>query len=234
MRTMNSGARRWTRLSVGLAVALTSVALVCGGVFAAIARSDGKYFDLGAHGTYSTDRYALASERTNWQAQMFGWAGDVRLKLAATSHQPIFVGVAAAKTIDNYLSGTSYTTVGNHTRTEHDGAPPATGRARGLDWTARAVGPGVQTLRWNATKRPQIVLAMNADRSRPVRVRVVSSAVTLDRMPWWVPAGALALGVLLLPVAVRIAPASRAASARRAVIAGIQDERTTDEYQSWD
>jgi hypothetical protein len=47
---------------------------------------------------------------------------------------------------------------------------------------------------WNATEHPQTVLAMNADRSRSVRVRVVSSAITLDRMPWWVPAGTLALG----------------------------------------
>jgi hypothetical protein len=47
---------------------------------------------------------------------------------------------------------------------------------------------------WNATEHPQTVLAMNADRSRSVRVRVVSSAVTLDRMPCWVLAGTLALG----------------------------------------
>jgi hypothetical protein len=44
---------------------------------------------------------------------------------AAKWPQPIIVAVAAAETIDGYLSGTSYTTVGNHTRTEHDGAPPA-------------------------------------------------------------------------------------------------------------
>jgi hypothetical protein len=192
---------RVTRLLVGLVVAVGSVALVCGGGFAAIARSDGQYFDLGAHGIYSSERYALTSEPTNWQTQMFGWAGRVRLRLAATSRQPIFVAVAAAERIDGYLSGSSYTTVGNHTRTDHAGAPPAIPSAKTIDWTARAVGPGVQTLRWNATEHRQIVLAMNADRSRPVRIRVVSSAVTLDRMPWWVPAGALALGVILLPIA---------------------------------
>jgi hypothetical protein len=57
---------------------------------------------------------------------------------------------------------------------------------------------GTQTLGWNATDRPLIVLAMNANGSRPVRVRVVSSAVTLDRMPWWIPAGALASGLIVL------------------------------------
>jgi hypothetical protein len=43
---------------------------------------------------------------------------------------------------------------------------------------------------------------MNADGSRPVRVRIVSSAVTLDRMPWWVPAAALGFGVILLAAGV--------------------------------
>jgi hypothetical protein len=189
---------------VGLVVAAGSVALICGGAWAAIARSDGRYVDLGAHGTYRTARYALASERTNWQAQLFGWAGNVRLRLASTNREPIFVGVAAAETVDGYLSGAGYTTVGSHKRTEHDGPAPAIGRAAIVDWTARAVGTGVQTLRWNATEQPQIVLAMNADGSRPVRVQVVSSAVTLGRMPWWMPAAALVLGLVLLPVAVAI------------------------------
>lgn len=80
----------------------------------------------------------------------------VRLRLASTSRAPIFVGVGPAEPIKGYLSGTSYTTVGNRTRTEHDGAPPAIPSAKTIDWTARAVGPGVQTLRWNATEHPQI------------------------------------------------------------------------------
>jgi hypothetical protein len=63
---------------------------------------------------------------------------------------------------------------------------------------------GTQTLRWNATDGRQIALAMNADGSRPVRVRVESSAVTLDRMPWWVPAGLIALGVVLLPAGILV------------------------------
>jgi hypothetical protein len=58
-----------------------------------------------------------------------------------------------------------------------------------------------------------------------VRVRVVSSAVTLDRMPWWVPAGLLAFGLTLLPIGVvtlrrtirapRAAPVYAARASRR-------------------
>jgi hypothetical protein len=128
----------------------------------------------------------------------------VRLKVTSASQKPAFVGVAAPDAISRYLAGTGYTTLAEHTgrrvvRTNHAGAPPASAPAGAVDWTAHAEGLGTQTLRWNATNRPQIVFATNADASRPVRLRVESSAVTLDRMPWWVPAVPLAFGVILLP-----------------------------------
>jgi hypothetical protein len=185
-------------LLVGLVLLVSSVGVICAGAFAAVAGSGGKYVDLGAHGSYRTDRYVLATTSTNWRTQLLGWAGSVRLKVASAGQKPIFVGVAAADSIGRYLSGTGYTAVGEHTRTDHDGAAPEISPTTAVNWTAHAEGAGTQTLRWNASDRPQTVLAMNADGSRPVRVRIVSSAVTLDRMPWWVPAGALAFGVILL------------------------------------
>jgi hypothetical protein len=186
---------------------LASIGMICAGAFAAIASSGGTYVDVGAHGSYRTGRYVLATDSTNWRNEFFGWAGSVRLEVASVGQKPIFVGVAAADAISRYLSGTGYTTVGERSgggvvRTDHDGAAPATPPARAVNWTADAEGLGTQTLRWSATRRPQIVFAMNADRSSPVRVRVVSSAVTLDRMPWWIPAGMLAFGVILLAPAV--------------------------------
>jgi hypothetical protein len=190
--------RRVTGVLAGLVLLVSSVGVICAGAFAAVASSDGTYVDLGAHGSYRTDRYVLATTSTNWRTELLGWAGSVRLKVAPAGSKPIFVGVAAADAIGRYLSGTGYAVIGEHTRTEHDGAAPGIPPSRTVDWTAHAQGVGTQTLRWNASDRPQIVLAMNADGSRPVRVRIVSSAVTLDRMPWWVPAGALAFGVILL------------------------------------
>jgi cytochrome c-type biogenesis protein CcmH/NrfG len=74
-----------------------------------------------------------------------------------------------------------------------------------VNWKAHAEGTGTRTLHWDASDRPQIAFAMHADASRPVRVRVESSEVTLDRMPWWVPAAALVLGmIVLLPAAVML------------------------------
>ena len=63
MRTMKWGARRWTLLSVGLIVALTAVAPVGAGAFAAIVRCDGRYVDLGARGTYSNEAFEDAARR---------------------------------------------------------------------------------------------------------------------------------------------------------------------------
>jgi hypothetical protein len=198
-RQRRTNRRRVTRFVAGATVVACSLALIGGGAFAAVVASGQTYLDLGAHGSYATGRYALASESTNWRTAWLGWAGLVRLKVASAGDKPIFVGVAAPAAIGHYLSGAGYTTIGEHNiRTDHAGAAPASPPVRAVDWTARAQGAGTQTLRWKATDGRQVAFAMNADGSRPVRVRVESSAVTLSRMPWWVPAGLVVLGVVLL------------------------------------
>jgi hypothetical protein len=194
-------------LLFGLILVVGAVLLIGTGAYAAVVRSNGTYVDLGAHNTYHTDLYGLASDSTNWRKQFFGWAGSVRLEVAGEGAKPIFVGVARPEALRVYLSGTGYTTVsaptgGEVVHVEHPGSAPPPQPSSAVDWTTAAEGAGTLTLRWNATDRPQVVFAMNADGSRPVRVRVVASAVTLDRMPWWIPTGALALGIILLPVGV--------------------------------
>jgi len=199
---MNRTRRRGTRLVTGLLLVACSLGLIGVGAFAAWARSGGTYLDLGAHGSYQTDRHGLATDSTDWRTTMFGWVGSVRLKVASEDQQPIFVGVAATDAVADYLSGVDYTVISEHTdgdgRTDHDGEAPAVPPDQAVDWTARAEGVGTQSLRWSATDGRQTAVAVNADGSRPVRVQVVSSAVTLDRMPWWMPVGPLALGVILL------------------------------------
>jgi hypothetical protein len=190
-------------------VALTaaSVGMLCTGTYAASVRSRGTYVDLGAHGSYRTDRYALATDSTDWARSWFGWAGSVQLKVTATGPEPIFVGVGSPRAVNRYLTGTGYTTLAERSgrdpvRTDHDGGPPQRPLPDGGELTARAEGKGIQTRRWDAAHGPQVAFAMNADGSAPVRVRIVSAEVTLDRMPWWVPAAAFVLGVGLLPLGV--------------------------------
>jgi hypothetical protein len=145
--------------------------------------------------------------RDGWRTQVLGWAESVRLEIASQDHDPIFVGVAPPGEIARRLSGTGYTTFAEHTgrgvaRIDHEGSAPAVAPVSRVHWTAHAQGVGTQTVRWKATDGPQAVFATHADGSRPIRVRVVSSAVTLDRMPWWALAGTLILGLVLLPTGV--------------------------------
>ena len=196
---------RWPRrapgLVAGLAFIACSIGLICAGAFAAWVRSDGTYIDLGAHGNYSTHQYALATDSTDWRTTLFGWAGSVQLKVAAEDHQPIFVGVTTPDAMSRYLAGVAFTTISEQpgsgvASTDHRGAAPETPPARAVAWTAHAEGVGTQTLRWKATDGRQTAFAMNANGSRSVQVRIESATVTLDRMPWWVPAGAITLGSL--------------------------------------
>jgi hypothetical protein len=207
---------RWSarRVVPVATLAACSLALIAGGAFAAFARSS-TYLDLGAHGIYSTGRYALTSESTNWRTTLLGWAGSVRLKVASEDGKPIFAGVAAPAAIGRYLSGAGYTTIGEHgARADHAGAAPAAPSATAVDWTAQATGTGTQTLRWKATEGRQVAFAMNADRSRPLRVRVESSAVTLGRMPWWVPAGLALAGIAMLAAAAMLVRLGRGVNSR--------------------
>lgn len=191
--------RRVAGVVAGLALAACSLGLVCAGAFAAWARAEGTYIDLGAHGTYSTHQYALATDSTDWRTTLLGWAGSVRLEVAPEADQPIFVGVAPTDAVSGYLGGVAFTTISDRpgsgvATTDHPGGPPAAPPATAVAWTAHAEGVGTQTLRWKATDSRQTAIALNADGARSVQVRIESAAVTLDRMPWWVPAGALAPG----------------------------------------
>jgi hypothetical protein len=161
--------RRVARLLTGLVLVVGSVGVICAGAFAALAGSGGTYVDLGAHGSYRTDRYGLATDSTNWRTAWFGWAGSVRLKVASAGQKPIFVGAAAPDAIGRYLSGVGYTTVAEHTgrgvvRTDHDG---------GADYSA---GPGGRLDRARRRHRnADTALGCNrraADRVRHERRRV--------------------------------------------------------------
>src|SRR5262245_42045782 len=107
-------ARRWAGVVTGPLLVVGAVGLICVGVLAAIDSAGGTYIGVGARGSYRTDRYALATNSTNWRTQWLGWAGAVRLKVASAGPTPIFVGVAGPDAIGRYLSSTGYTTVAEH------------------------------------------------------------------------------------------------------------------------
>ena len=130
----------------------------------------------------------------------------------------VFAGVAPAAAAASYLTGVQYATVrgtSGHqgTYTDHPGSAPAVPPARAGIWVAQATGPGTQTLTWKVQSGSWMVIAMNADGSRPVSVRV-NAAVTLPALPW-IAAGLLTGGfVFLAGGAALIAVPLRRASGR--------------------
>jgi hypothetical protein len=90
-----------------------------------------------------------------------------------------------------------------------------TAPARAGIWAARAAGPGTQTLTWPGRSGSWTVVAMNADGSRPVAVRIGVTAA-MPALPW-IATGLLAGGVLVLAAGVIliVVPARRAARTPR-------------------
>jgi hypothetical protein len=131
----------------------------------------------------------------------------------------VFAGVSPAAAAGRYLAGVGYDTVRGITRdhptyTGHHGGAPATAPARAGIWAAEAAGPGTQTLTWPDRGGSWTVVAMNADGSQPVAVRI-SVAAALPSLPW-IAAGLLAGGIFVLAAGVILiaVPARHAASHR--------------------
>jgi hypothetical protein len=126
----------------------------------------------------------------------------VRIQVAqASGNVPAFIGVAPAGAAARYLAGVDYATVrgvaGDHgTYTEHAGSAPAVPPGRAGIWTAHAAGSGLQTMTWAVRSGDWMVVAMNADGSRPVAMRVNVGA-TLPALPW-IAAGLLVGGFIFL------------------------------------
>jgi hypothetical protein len=194
----------------GAVLVLVSLGLLGGGgaaLWAQATQRHGGYVDLGTT-TYRTAGYAVASETVSLHAGTRGWDaasalfGTVRLRVTAPGGTgPVFIGIAPAGAAARYLAGVSYATVTGATGTGpvyigHSGGPPAVPPGRAGIWSAHAAGTGTQALTWPVKSGDWTVVAMNANGSRPVSVRVAAAA-TVPALPW-AAAGLLIGGVLFL------------------------------------
>jgi Domain of unknown function (DUF4389) len=202
-------AARIVSVVAGAVAFLVSLGLLGGGgaaLWAQTQRHDG-YIDFGTT-TYSTAGYALASDTIGMHAASGGWdaasalVGTVRIQVTpAAGSSPAFIGIAPAAAADRYLTGVAYATVrgatDHHgTYAEHAGSAPAVPPTAAGIWTAHASGSGTQTLTWAVKSGDWMIVAMNADGSQPVSVKV-SVAATLPALPW-VATGLLAGGFACL------------------------------------
>ncbi|HTT54913.1 MAG TPA: hypothetical protein VMH35_26275 [Streptosporangiaceae bacterium] len=215
-------------MAIGLLLALCSLGLLgAGGVAlrASTTQRHGGDIDLGTW-SYRSTGYALVSTTAGLYGATGGLPapqsllGTVRISVTpAPGAGPVFAGIAPSAAASHYLAQVGYDTVRGITHyhpvyTRHTGGAPATAPARAGIWAARTAGPGTQTLTWPDRSGSWTVAAMNADRSRPVAVRI-SVAASLPSLGW-IAAGLLAGGVLVLAggAALSVVPARRAASHR--------------------
>jgi hypothetical protein len=176
-------------------------------VWADTAARQGGYVDLGSQ-TYHTSGYAVASDTVELHAAGGGWDaaqalfGTVRIRATSTAAAaPVFLGIARAGAASGYLAGVAHATIYGPAGTkgwyaEQDGTAPAAPPSRANLWDAHATGPGTQTVVWPVRSGDWTVVAMNANGSRPVSVRV-NVAATLPALPW-IAGGLLAGGVIAL------------------------------------
>jgi Domain of unknown function (DUF4389) len=213
-RPAASGPSGWTTgrvisAVIGAVLVLCSLGLLGAGgaaAWATTAHRTGGYVDLGTQ-TYHTAGHALASRQVELYTAAGGWDvarslfGTVRLRVTATQGTPVFAGIAPAGAADRYLSGMAYATVtgttnGHPSYLGHAGGAPAVLPARAGIWTVKAAGPGTQTLAWQVANGRWTLVAMNADGTAPVAVRV-NVAATLPALPW-VATGLLIAGAAFL------------------------------------
>ena len=193
----------------GVLLALCSLGLLAAGstaVWADKTQRHGGDIDLGTW-SYRSTGYAVAGRPTDMFGEG-GWdvlgslLGTVRIRVtSSTSSRPVFLGIAPAGAASGYLAGVSYDTVRGITRdhvtyTAHRGSALTTAPGQAGIWAAETASPGSQTLSWPARGGSWTAIAMNADGSPSVAVRI-HVAATLPSLPW-IAAGLLTGGGFLL------------------------------------
>jgi hypothetical protein len=193
--------RGWTPLRIvgvvtGSLLALVSVGLLSAGgtaLWLDQQRDSAGYVSINTD-TFASKGYAIASDRISLEGLGVDWGdasgivGKVRFEATSTSGAPVFIGVAPASSAATYLDGVAHTTyqdldanLDNHV--DHLGTPPSTAPTNSNIWTAKASGPGTQTLVWEPSNGTWTIVAMNADGSQNVSIKNETSA-QLPALPW--------------------------------------------------
>jgi hypothetical protein len=214
-------AGRIVALVLGVLLLVPGLALLAGGGAVLWAdlrnRTDGYVFS--DTDTFSTDGYALSSERidlatgADW-LPLSAALGTARAKV--TSADPaadVFVGIAPLADGTAYLDGVARSVIGDLGtgpvgEVAVPGGPPSGPPAQQDFWAAQASGPGTQRLDWEPVEGEWLFVVMNADGSAGVYVdaRVGATVPALGGLAWGLlGAGAFLtlIGIVLLVVAIR-------------------------------
>ncbi len=215
-----SGAGGVALIVVGSIAALLGFALLVGGCAAVAAdrtQRDDDGFLMSPSEEFSTARYAIVSESVDVDVEGPDWAakdflGTIRIR--SESERPVFVGIARASNVAEYLSGVGnsvVTEIGRKPRySERLGAAPESPPGDQEFWAASTAGAGERTLEWEPEDGHWSIVVMNTDGSRGVADEL-SIGAELDPLIW-IGIGLLVVGGLL---AILAAVAITAGSRRR-------------------
>jgi hypothetical protein len=208
------GTGRVLLLVFGALAALFGAAILAGGAVMLwvdqTQRDDTGYLNTSTE-QFLTRSYALTTDPLdihlgdgrNWfvDEDVFG---SVRLQAESVdSDVGIFVGIGRTPDVERYLGGVELARISElrfdpfrPTYVPQPGGAPPTAPALQGFWAASASGPGEQTLTWEAESGNWTAVAMNADGSRAIDVRVQAGAQLglLD----WLGAISVGAGVLIL------------------------------------
>jgi hypothetical protein len=205
----DAGAVRW--LVAALVVSLGLLLLLIGGVYLVADRTqrDADGYLMNPATKIATDTAALVADsvRAGGDGVRYDISGDI--KLEADSAKRVFVGIAAARSVERYLAGVPVERVrelgdagGTALRGSSTPAPPA---SQGF-WVASSTGSREQTLRWDSADGDWRVVVMNADGSRGVKAAIRAGARHPSLIYFGVGVGLLAAGAALIAAAVAIMP----------------------------
>ncbi|WP_404385383.1 DUF4389 domain-containing protein [Knoellia locipacati] len=175
---------------VGCVAALTSLALVTGGVATlvadSVARDDDGYIVSQAESFTSEGSAVLFSDLeldtagASWVPERL--IGDVRVTVTTVGADEAFFGIAPAIDVDAYLEGAGYTVEqgpGLAPREVVGSTEPGAPTAESF-WEASASGPGTRELTWSPRDGSWSAVLMNADGSTNVTADVAIGAT----LPW--------------------------------------------------
>jgi hypothetical protein len=195
------GAGRVVLIVVGVIAALLSLGLLAGGTALVVVdqtQRDEDGFLMSPSEDFSTATYAIVSESADVD---FGGSegaarailGDVRIR--SESDRDVFIGIARATDVEQYLSGVEYSVVTdidkNPDYSDHPGGAPTSPPDDQKFWVASTSGSGEQTLEWEPEEGSWSAVVMNSDGSRGVASEL-SIGAELDAALW--------VGIVLLVV----------------------------------
>ena len=188
-RTSIPGAWAWIKVVLAVIAGITGlvgVGLLVAGIALVVihgVQRDDDGFLVSPNYDLSTDTYAIVSEDIDLASRPGDWwpadPGTVRFTVDPTTSRPVFIGIAPADELSQYLDGVAVDEITELGAFWDDvkyrnvaGGSPAVAPGQLDIWVAAAQGTGVQEFEWEPDRGEWQLLVMNADGSPGLRADV--------------------------------------------------------------